>query len=526
MIIKRFKIFSKFILFILLAFSCQKREWNNPFDPDCPKEIFTPISFKAVQEGNSIKLTWEQPVNTISSFKIVKQVDSGQEANLPDQPNDNRQYIDAGAIGGKVHNYKLIAFAGSNQSNPVTANITPLFNVLISTTSPTNFTATTAILSGYISSDGGSPITERGICYSTNSNPTTGSNTKLVIGNGTGVFSQTVTGLTANTTYFASAYAINSQGTTYGNVVNFKTSPILSWATLTTNTATNITSTSATLGGDITSDGNSIVTERGVCYSTSQNPTTSSTKLNIGSGIGNFSNIVTGLTANTTYYVRAYAINSQGTAYGNQVDFAVGGPIDPPPNGGETVTDIDGNIYHTVTIGTQVWMVENLKVTKYNDGTNIPNITDNTTWSSLSSGSYCWYNNDATYKNTYGALYNWYAVNTNKLAPIGWHVPTDTEWTTLTTFLGGRTIAGGKMKAVTGWDSPNTDATNESGFSCLPGGIRTDNFLYLGTRSFFWSSTEDQAVYGWYRLLYWQNGVVSLSNYYKEGGLSVRCIKD
>ncbi|MBI5010148.1 MAG: fibrobacter succinogenes major paralogous domain-containing protein, partial [Bacteroidia bacterium] len=137
------------------------------------------------------------------------------------------------------------------------------------------------------------------------------------------------------------------------------------------------------------------------------------------------------------------------------------------------VSDIDGNVYQTVTIGTQVWMKENLKTTKLNDGIALPNVIDNAAWAALTTTGYCWYNNDATtYKSTYGALYNWYAVNTGKLCPIGWHVPSDDEWTLLTTFRGGYSVAGGKLKetGTLHWTSPNTGATNETGFTALPGG--------------------------------------------------------
>ena len=162
-----------------------------------------------------------------------------------------------------------------------------------------------------------------------------------------------------------------------------------------------------------------------------------------GSGTGTFTSSITGLTAGTTYYVRAYATNSAGTGYGNDISFTT------QQGGVGNVTDDDGNVYHSVTIGTQVWMVENLKTTKYNDGTSIPLVTDATDWHNLLTPGYCWNNNDeATYKATYGALYNWYTVNTGNLCPTGWHVPGDAEWTTLTTYLGGEDVAGGKLKEV------------------------------------------------------------------------------
>ena len=158
-------------------------------------------------------------------------------------------------------------------------------------------------------------------------------------------------------------------------------------------------------------------------------------------GTGIYTNIMTVLNPSTTYYVRAYATNIIGTAYGNQEVFTTSSQFDPIAfNPGLTygeVTDIEGNIYKTIQIGTQEWMAENLKTTKYNDNTEIPLITENSNWGSTTTPGYCWVNNDrTTYKNIYGALYNWYTVNTGKLCPTGWHVSTDAEWTTLVNYLG------------------------------------------------------------------------------------------
>jgi uncharacterized protein (TIGR02145 family) len=198
---------------------------------------------------------------------------------------------------------------------------------------------------------------------------------------------------------------------------------------------------------------------------------------------------------------------------------------------GSTVTDKDGNVYNTITIGTQTWMKENLKVTKYNDGTAIPLVTDNTAWGALSTPGYCWYNNDqTTYGNTYGALYNWYTVNIGKLCPTGWHVPTDAEWTTLTTFLGGESVSGGKLKetGTTHWLSPNTGATNETGFTALPGGYRNydGTFHFIGYYGFWWSATENITSTAWYRFMYYNSSGVGRSYYDKRYGLSVRCLRD
>jgi len=170
----------------------------------------------------------------------------------------------------------------------------------------------------------------------------------------------------------------------------------------------------------------------------------------------------------------------------------------------DTVTDIDDNIYHTVIIGNQVWLTENLKTTKYNDGSVIPLVTDNTGWISLSSPGFCWYNNESANKDIYGALYNWYAVNTGKLCPTGWHVPSDGEWTALTDFLGGESIAGGKLKetGISHWLSPNTGATNESGFTALPGGFRGAQGIcyHIGYWGNFWTSTSPFESVAYYRV--------------------------
>ena len=204
----------------------------------------------------------------------------------------------------------------------------------------------------------------------------------------------------------------------------------------------------------------------------------------------------------------------------------------PTPTPANVVKDIDGNEYHTVKIGTQIWMAENLKVTKFNDGTAIPLVTDGSAWENLTTPAYCFYDNiEATYKNTYGALYNWYTANTGKLSPAGWHVPTDAEWTTLTSYLGGESVAGGKLKeaGTTHWQSPNTGATNESGFTALPGGYRYDNtgiFNYIGTYGFWLSSTEESTKYFKFRGAKYQSAGIWNARYSKKGGFSVRCVKD
>jgi uncharacterized protein (TIGR02145 family) len=197
-----------------------------------------------------------------------------------------------------------------------------------------------------------------------------------------------------------------------------------------------------------------------------------------------------------------------------------------------TVTDVDGNVYPTLQIGTQTWMTVNLKVKHYRNGDPIPNVTDTSAWGSLTSGGYCWYNNDNAGSADYGVLYNWYAVaDVRNLAPAGWHVPDDAEWTTLMNYLGNVTVAGGKMKETdtTHWHSPNTGATNESGFTALPGGYRyTDNgsFRKMGYDGDWWSTTAVDADYAWFRNIYYNFASSGRYYYKKQNGFSVRCIQD
>jgi uncharacterized protein (TIGR02145 family) len=195
-----------------------------------------------------------------------------------------------------------------------------------------------------------------------------------------------------------------------------------------------------------------------------------------------------------------------------------------------TVTDIDGNVYRTVKIGTQWWMAESLKSTRYNDGQPIPNITGDSEWCSLSTPAYCWYENDIANKETYGALYNWFAVNTGRLAPAGWHVPSREEWNTLLNFVGGQDIAGGKLKETgdAHWLSPNAGATNETGFTARGVGIRDITFMMIRETNYIWSSSPDPADNsGAFQVhLYYGYPWANLYPMQKYSGFSVRCVRD
>ncbi len=202
--------------------------------------------------------------------------------------------------------------------------------------------------------------------------------------------------------------------------------------------------------------------------------------------------------------------------------------VDLPPL---IVNDIDGFMYHTVVIGNQTWLKENLKTTRYQDGTVIPLVSTLSVWMEATSGAYCSYENNNANVSLYGALYNWYAVtDVRKLCPEGWHVPTNDEWTTLTTFLGGLEIAGGKMKetGLEHWSSPNTGADNQSGFTGYGSGFRDLTGVYSSLFEFgyYWSSTEYSPTHGIGRKLFYDFPSVSFSGNYKQTGSAVRCIMD
>jgi len=401
-----------------------------------------------------------------------------------------------------------------------------------------NITATSASLQGEITADGGATIMERGVCYSTHQNPIT-SDSKIIYGTGIGSYTVSLTGLTTGSIYYVKSYAINSAGTGYSSQSTFKTLALAS--VLTTAQLMNITKSSATSGGNVSNDGGSQVITRGVCFNISQNPTIANAKTVDGAGTGSYISSITGLSPNTTYYVRAYATNSVGTAYGSQVNFN----SSDYPNCG-TVTDVDGNIYKTVTIGTQCWIRENLKTTKYNDGTSIPNITGEWAWIALTTGAYSWFDNLKDAYGIYGILYNWYSINTGKLAPKGWHVPSDSEWTILTDYLtlngygygGSGTDIAKSLASTSLWEGNNTEgntgndrsSNNSSGFSAFPGASRDmfGNCLAIDLGGYWWSSTSTavSAQAAWYRCIYTNKNDVGRYSGSTRCGFSVRCVKD
>jgi uncharacterized protein (TIGR02145 family) len=421
--------------------------------------------------------------------------------------------------------YYVRAFATNGVGTAYGAQVqlvTPADIPTLTTNAITAVTTTTATSGGVITSDNGSTILVKGVCWSTNTGPVIGGANQTNDGGSITSYSSAITGLLPGTTYYVRAYATNGKGTAYGNELTFTTNSVsIVVPTLSTTGVSVITSTTAKSGGSITSNGGATVTATGVCWGLSANPVVTDSHTSDGAATGAFTSSISSLTSNTTYHLRAYATNSAGTGYGNDVTFTTS----------VQVTDADGNTYNTVKIGTQLWMIENLKTTKYRDGTNIPKITDQTTWANLLTGAYSEYSNDNGNVAVYGRLYNYYAtINNLNLCPTGWHVPTDDEWTVLTNFLGGESVnAGGKLKesGTTHWTTPNFGATNESGFTALPGGARLEDgtFSSNGLYGYWWSTTEFSSTFGWNRLMDYSNERVYRDGNNMKYGMSVRCIQ-
>ena len=302
-----------------------------------------------------------------------------------------------------------------------------------------------------------------------------------------------------------------------------KSSTPSSVPTVITVTPTEVTQSTATGGGNITSDGGSSITARGVCWGVTADPTIDDNITSDGTGSGSFTSAVTGLAGLTEYHVRAYATNSLGTGYGEDVAFYT-------TDSTGTVTDIDGNTYRTVKIAGLWWTAENLKVTHYRNHVAITNATDSASWVDATQGAYCNYDNDASHVALYGRLYNWYAVSdTSGLAPDGWHVATDAEWQTMVDYFGGDSLAGGPLKeaGIEHWATPNVGATNRSGFTALPAGFRYPNAEFYGIQAHgnFWTGTTNGAG-GYYRFVHCTNVEVAHFTCSPPGGFAVRCVRN
>lgn len=362
----------------------------------------------------------------------------------------------------------------------------------------------------------------------------------------TGDFSSDIPGLDQNTSYYIRAYAVNGAGIAYGNELIAKTGRELTVPLVETKPVNIVTENTALAGGVVRDDGGSEITSFGICWATVQNPTIEGSHFTFSEWTSTFSTTLKQLELRTIYYVRAFATNSSGLAYGNEVVFRTN---DSP------VTDIDGNVYPAVVIGEQIWMARNLEVTHYADGTEVPFTPANEWWDSLrvTEKGYCYYNNSPSNKRNYGALYSWSAavngvddVNPEQepiqgVCPDGWHLPSDNEWKELEMFLGMSVLeadstgwrgrVGGKLKATGSrfWLIPNEGATNETRFTALPAGERfpKGDYFNLAYSTTFWTSSNYNRDYAWARALgYYVTTMYRGHNDTKEFGFSVRCVKN
>ena len=411
----------------------------------------------------------------------------------------------------------------------------------VATKSVGNITFNSVFVYGEITADGGTAITEAGICLNETGAPTISDNT-VKTSNKLGNFTCLAVGLKTLTNYYVRVYATNKIGTTYGETILFTTSayipPTIKLPTVKTKSVGSVSSNSAFANGEVVSNGGENLNEVGLCWATNNTPTTGDYKLTTTNKLGDFGGKLTNLELITKYYVRAYAKNSAGTAYGETLSLTTY----------DSVVDIDGNIYFGIKIGNQVWLTSNLKTTHFRNGEAVPNVTDNNAWSSLNGPGYCWFNNDISHKELLGALYNWWVgVDSRNIAPIGYHIPNRGEIETLGNALGGLDTTlitpegeaynylyngGYALQGTTLWSPAYGNATNSSGFNALPSGFRFYGggyFINEPNQCNWWLTNKYDADCGWNFYLPNNNSnhfMLTGKFYNKKTGKSLRCIKD
>lgn len=405
-----------------------------------------------------------------------------------------------------------------------------------------------------ITSNGGADVFERGVVWSKDENPELENNLGVTQdGEGMGEYSSILENLSPETVYYVRAYATNQTGTSYGEEITFTTLQMIDIPVVITGDVSDITHESAILEGNVTQSGGAAVIERGIVFSTDTDPSLNDQVIKRGRGLGNYLALISGLEPETTYYAKAYAINTVGIAYGNQIEFTTYSEYGQHCPGIPQITDIDGNVYNTVLIGDQCWMKEDMKAVTLNDGTPIENAISETDWENNTNGAYAWYeNNEEGHKPYYGAIYNWHVVHTEKICPSGWRVPSEQDWIKLSDYMTENfeditaENEGNMLKSCRQVNSPldGECATDEHprwdehnihfgidkfGFSAVPGGSRnwTGNYFYgHGIIGYWWSSTEVDADIARYRRIYHEDGILLRHQYSKNNGYNIRCMRD
>ena len=492
-------------------FGCEDLERKNPVDPNV--DISAPINLQLSQQNiHTVLLSWNFSGDKYDGFIIDRKIgsDSWQIA-YDTVANDIRSYSDTSAIPTELHTYRIYSYADNNKSEYVTGNITLTFPA------PTNLTATI--------------IDDQSLQLSWTDNCSFESGYRIERNDGSGFvpigeINADMTTYTDNGLTYGQSYIYRVKAYTDQNESDYSNE-------LQTETVFPVPSNLIA----------AIIDDQSVQLTWKDNCTFEmGYKVERKEEDGAFTEIAD-LSANAedytdegltfgviyTYRIQAYT-NSNISEYSEEVITNM-----------NVVIDIDGNVYQSVKIGDQYWMAENLKVTHYRNGDAIPNVTGNIEWSNLTTGAYCNYNNDDTNADTYGSLYNWYAVDDSRnIAPEGWHVPTDEEWKELEMYLGMSqseadgtgfrgTDEGSKLKSTSGWFN-NGNGTDDYGFSALPGSYRGADggggYYFLGKYAYFRSSTEGSSNYVWYRILDYNYSYIGRGLGNKDGGLSVRCVRD
>jgi uncharacterized protein (TIGR02145 family) len=445
------------------------------------------------------------------------------------------------AMTGLQYNttYYLRAFAtnsaGTGYGNVISFKTLDTEIPDITTIPVSNITQTSASCGGNIIYDGSYAITVSGICWSMSNTPTI-NDYKTIDGNLSGSFVSSLINLATGAKYYVRAYATNCKGTGYGEILTFTT--VSGVPTLSTITPYYTTINTFASGGIIISNGGSVIISKGICWSLSPNPTISDNQQIIDLDYSNFSDTVTGLNNTTTYYIRAFATNSFGTGYGAEFTITTLSPAS------EIVTDIDGNIYHTVTIGTQVWLLENLKTTRYRNGDEIGTTAININVSGETIPKYQWaFNGDENTVNDKGRYYTWYTITDSRgICPDGWHIPSEPEWQILENYLINNgygtthpTFVSPAIASTTGWDNYNYQgavgynplSNNTSGLTILPVGFRyTTGYFYYSYWAYVWTGTEFGSNNAKNLFISESSTYMNINDNEKSCGLSVRCVKN